>query len=186
MISINASLSIYKNSALIYEGQPPDDLNIELFYTEDAMFHIESSVSLTGVNKVTIVGELDGSPVTEIITCLGFVMEGSQLFDYIESISFSFEDTTNIKITSITSNGDDNKSKSLYYTNVAARVRELKWSKSLEEQGIIFDKSRIAYIPLLVALDYSNIIEYLDQEYSIMSIVRGTQNQEVIITRIDD
>lgn len=183
----NSKIKIYEKKAVIYEGEPPDNLNIELYYSdEDVKFQIKSSVSLTGENnKLTITGEYNGSPVSEEITCTGYITEGSTYFDYISSIEFSFEIETNIKIRGITSNGDDNESLHLLWSSIDARVRDLKWSKTLIEMGVIFEKSKMIYLPIFLTLNNNCVIEYDEENYSIIEIARGLSHQEVIITRID-
>ena len=182
----NAKVNIYKKTEVIYEGQPPGDLNVSLEYDEDVKFQVESDVSLTGDNIITITGELDGSPVSEEITCTGLISEGSSYFDNISSLAFSFEDdTAYIKIRGITSSGDNNPVNILVYNNIDARVRDLKWSKVLYDMGVIFKKSKMAYMPNFITLDNSHIIEYEEDNYSIFGITRGVMSQEVIISRID-
>lgn len=185
MIRHNSNVNIYQKTTVIYEGEPPDNLNIRLVYDEAAKFQIKSSVELSETNAVTITGELDDDAVVEAISCSGFITEGTEYFDAVDSFTFSFDESTRISIRAITSNGDDNSFNKLIYSNIKARVRDLKWSKTLLDMGVNFEKSKMIYLPHYLSLDNTFVIEYNEEDYNVIEITRGLNHQEVIITRID-
>jgi len=188
MFVCNTVVDIYKKTVVIYEGAPPDDLPIELFYDTGVKFQVESSISLEGTNTITITGQLDGVPVVEEIICLGLISEGTSYFDLITSIVFNFEHTpyeNNLKIRGITSNGNDNPTLMSKYESIGVRVTDVKWNKILQDMGVIFEKSYMVYLPIHIILDNSHVIEFKGEDYSIIQITRGTRHQELIMMRID-
>ena len=185
----NCTVNVYKNSAVIYEGEPPADLKPNLEYSEDAKFKITSTVELPeSGNTVTITGELDGEEVSEEITCEGFYTEGSSYFDKVESFVFDFDDSiTNIQIKSINENGDSNPTLILKETGyaVSGLIRSLIWSKTLFDMGVLVDKSKRLYLPAYLDLDTTDFIEYNEEYYKIVQLYSGRNHQELIITRLE-
>ncbi len=171
---------------MIYEGEPPDNLNIELSYDTDVKFQIESSVELSddNTNEITVTGTLNGYNAYEVIPVVGFTSEGTSFFDTITSLSFDFEDETNIKIRGITANGDDNCVLMDAYRDIQVRVLNLRWSKTLLEMGIPFDKSLMVYVPKHLTLDNTYVVQLDNENYSIAALTKGETQYELIITRL--
>lgn len=185
----NCTVNILEKKSLIYEGEPPGDLNLSLIFDVPACFKVVSLSELEDEgNTITITGVYDDTAVVEILTCSGFISNTVNKFDSVSSFVFDFEDVTNITIESVTEMGDINPVNQVvaWGLSVSAHIQDLRWSLKVQELGVIIEKSKLLRIPVYIDISNNNVIEYAEETYEIKSIDVGQTMKELIITRIDN